>query len=922
MAQLLLQLLLPGARAFGVAAESESQSPTVLDFGELRILLCSSRTVRITGFSSAALESTKVSRAVVNHWESPGYTETVTAGGKLQISTAHMMVELDAQAPSQSAVGFYRRSEGGSWERMLTDVGRNAEHVVDTDGSAAKRISTQWAFETSDEGLYGGGSQQQGLINYRGAPIQLVQQNTEAGVPFFVSSRGWSILFDCSAEVWLNRLEATVKLEIDRSTGTGSVTYTPSASGLHHITASAGALAWEGDYVPLAVSVAEMSSTGGGSYMEQTLFNWSDAKNAPPYHTGRVHLQAGTNYSIWYDLRGFSAPKDRPDYRSSAQLFIVPPSGLRTFSLQGALDDFVDYYVFAGDSVDSSIALYREATGHAPLYPKWVFGFWQSRNHYKSQEELVVAAQGFRARRLPLDAIVQDWHYWGADDNWGPVWDNNSYPNPAKLARDLHQRSCHLMVSVWSKFAAAALVDQLAARSQLIEMAPNRTTPGTKPGEHWMDIWREGTAETFFDFVNKTMFGLGIDALWLDGSEPAGWPQFRGHVHPSSAHGGTPGRVSGNRLMSSFSLGVTSAVADGMRRSYPTKRTFTLTRASWAGQQRTGGALWTGDTMGTWSALRRQVAASINFGLSGLPFWSQDIGGFHRPGAAAQYSSEDYRALFTRWFQFGSFTPIFRVHGSDAPNGTEYWLYGDEVTANCNATARLRYRLLPYIYSIAASVEQHGATLQRGLIMDFPGDVRARMIADTYMFGPTLLVAPVLDRSTNRSVYLPRDLPRATDAVDRPFIDFWSGVTLASAQHHTIVAPLSRIPLFGRGGSILLLGPEMQWTDQLVADPMDVRVYRGSDATFVLYEDDGLTRGGANTTVVFAWREASSELTIGPRCGEAFPGMLLKRTFRVVAVRESRGVGGGEAGEPDVVVRYDGAQVKVTLHAGLTVAIK
>jgi alpha-D-xyloside xylohydrolase len=268
---------------------------------------------------------------------------------------------------------------------------------------------------------------------------------------------------------------------------------------------------------------------------------------------------------------------------------------------------------------------------------------------------------------------------------------------------------------------------------------------------------------------------------------------------------------------------------------------------------------------------------------------------------------DDYRELLTRWFQFGSFTPIFRVHGSDARNGTEYWLYGPETTAACNASARLRYRLLPYIYSIAAAVSAHGATLQRGLVMDFPADVRARSLADEYMFGPALLVAPVLEPlAVTRDVYLPGKGP--------PFIDFWTGRAYASVATHTVDAPLPRIPLFGRGGSVLILGPEMEWCGQRPADPLEVRVYAGADAAFTLYEDDGETRSGPNATIEIGWIEAERVLTLGARRGEGFSGMLLQRTFKVVAVREGVGVGGGEVAAPDAVITYTGEAVRVELQ--------
>lgn len=743
-------------------------------------------------------------------------------------------------------------------------------------------------------------------MNYRGAPIQLVQQNTESAVPFFTSSKGWGLLWDCSSETWLNALEPRVTFDINRTSLRGRVSFVAAVSGVHHVTASTGALAWEGAYVPLRVSLVQPGNV--------SLFEWTaDTKNAPPYRTGRATLKAGVYYTLEYDLTGFAAPDDRPSYRETANLFVTPPT--ESFSLQSETEDFVDYYVFAGATIDESVALYRTATGPAPLYPRWAFGFFQSKNHYKTQDELVAATQGFRERSLPLDVIVQDWHYWGDDSNWGPAWDPANYPDPSAMTQSLHDMGCHLMVSVWSRFGNESeyLLDLVEKDQLIVQVAVNSSDPPpVAAGEHWMDIFQPGTAQTFFEFVNTTMFAAGVDALWLDATEPPGWPQVNGHVRVED--GGA--LVSGKRYLSSYSIGVTTAVDDGIRKHYPDRRTFSLTRASWAGQQCTGAALWTGDTMGTWAFLRRQVAASINFGLSGMPFWSQDIGGFHRPGMYDQYTDPDYQRLFVRWFQFGAFTPIFRVHGSGAPQGTEYWLYGDEVTANCNATARFRSRLLPYIYSVAATIQENGSTLQRGLPMDFPDDSRILDIADQYTFGPALLVAPVLDPGDVRVVYLPHG---------RSFFDFYTGVAYQGGVMVSVESPPPALPLFGMGGSLLVLGPEMEWSGQQAPDPLEVRVYPGADAQFSLFEDDGETRAEAdvdgvfragNTTIPLFYSESAGTITLGARRGAVFDGMLRERSFLVVIVREGAGVGPGAANSDDVtLVHYHGVEVTVPLKS-------
>ena len=360
-------------------------------------------------------------------------------------------------------------------------------------------------------------------------------------------------------------------------------------------------------------------------------------------------------------------------------------------------------------------------------------------------------------------------------------------------------------------------------------------------GSTYYDPFSPQARETFYNFSKTAHFSIGVDALWLDATEPEGLPN-----HDALLSLGT-----GDELLNAYSLMTTKAIADGLRRDYPGaqgRRVFSLTRSSFAGQQRTGATLWSGDTTSTWDVLRRQVTAALNYQLSGIPYWSEDIGGFFRP--SDQYSSASYQDLLVRWFQYGVFTPIFRVHGGGS--NTELWNYGAETQALIvDSAIHFRYRLLPYIYSGFHRVEAEGWTMQRGLALDFTGDAVALGITDQFMWGPSLLVAPLVSPldpgrgCSPRSAYLP--------AVSSPgWTDFYSGETLSSSQGSArdLCVPLNETALFVRPGSILPLGPFLQYTGEKPADPLEIRVYRGPATTFELYEDDGESPSPVRTALV------------------------------------------------------------------------
>lgn len=459
------------------------------------------------------------------------------------------------------------------------------------------------------------------------------------------------------------------------------------------------------------------------------------------------------------------------------------------------------------------------------------------------------------------------------------------------MVANLTSLDLKLMVSVWSKFdTQTSFFKQMDAKGWLLA------------GSNYYDAWNANARELFYSFSKAAHFDIGVESLWLDATEPEGWP----NQNRATARG------SGNADFNSYSLETTRAIAEGLRRDFGAaqgRRVFSLTRSSFAGQQRTGATLWSGDISGAWDSLRRQVAASLNYQMSGIPYWSEDIGGFFRPNG--QHTDAGYAALLTRWFQFGVFTPIFRVHGTNGD--TELWEFGPTTQANIVQSAvRLRYRLLPYIYSGFARVASRGYTMQRALAFDFPAAVRARTAADEFMFGDALLVAPVVSNASTRSVWLP-----APAGAWRGFHD---GKPLAAGGDVTVAPKIDEVPLWGRAGSLLVLGPDLQHTGEKASDPLELRIFDGGDATFTLYEDDGesgfdTTTGAAATgaaTILFSWDDAAETLTVGPRSG-SFPGMLTSRTLHVVRVAPGHGVGVAPTETPDAVATYSGAKLVIAL---------
>jgi alpha-D-xyloside xylohydrolase len=561
--------------------------------------------------------------------------------------------------------------------------------------------------------------------------------------------------------------------------------------------------------------------------------------------------------------------------------------------LSAEVADTVDYYFLYGPDFDKIIASYREMTGAAPLFGKWAYGYWQCKNKYNSQDEVLAVAKKYRDLKIPVDNIVQDWFWW---NHMGEPVFNKNYPDPKGMIDDLHKLDFHIMFSFWPYFDPPSPVyDDMAQKGYFIDKT---LVGGFHPqGMALYDAFNPAARKYYWNLINSGLFKLGADAWWLDTDEP----ETEGRQTPILVNNKVA-IGSGARYADLFPLMTTTAVYEGQRSATDQKRVFILSRSAYAGVQRNSVTAWSGDVESNWLAFARQIPAGLNFELSGLPYWTTDIGGFISGGNP---DDPAYRELYLRWFEYGSFCPIFRAHGTRTTNQNEIWSYGPAAQKILTSYDRLRYRLLPYIYSLGWMTTDQSYTPMRALAMDFRTDVRAQNIGDEYLYGPAILVAPVTEPgATVRHLYLPK----------ARWYDFWTGKAVDGGAAIDTAAPIERMPLFVRAGSIVPMGPDVQWASEKPADPIELRVYAGADGHFTLYEDENDTYNyekGAFATIAFAWDDSSHTLTIGERKGH-FPGVLEKRTFHVVFVGDGHGNGIDPTATADKTVEYTGQQVSVS----------
>ncbi len=681
----------------------------------------------------------------------------------------------------------------------ITYLNRNSEQILaehpagrimeaaTVQGEKTYHIEQQFDFDR-DEGLYGLGQYQDGLMNYNGHDILMAQANKIAVVPFLVSSNGYGILWDNTSKTWF-----------------------------------------------------------------------------------------------------------RSQYQGS---------------FRSQVGDEISYYFVYGPDIDSVVSGYRNLTGKAPMFGKWAYGFWQSKEHYKTRKELTDVVAEYRKRQIPIDNIVQDWNYWGKWGWNGLHFDQSRYPNPKEMMDELHNKyHAHLLLSVWPTFGFDT--EMYHKMDSLGALFPDTTWSKSRV----YDAFNPEARKVYWKGMNDGLFSKGVDAWWLDGTEPefkttnTREVSIRASLENKRNYLGTWARY-----LNTYSLMTTKAVYEGQRSETSKKRVFILTRSSFAGQQRNAAATWSGDIHGYWYVFRHQITGGLNFCMAGVPYWTTDIGGFFvSVGGFADFpggsKNPNYRELFTRWFEYGAFCPLFRVHGTNTPR--EVWQFGDPGSWAYDALVKadqLRYRLLPYIYSLAWKVTNQNYTIMRGLAFDFREDPNVRNIADQFMFGSSILVNPVTEPGAkNRQVYLPKGVN---------WTDFWSGKEYDGGQTVIADSPIDHIPLFVKQGSIIPMGPVLQYADEKPEDPIELRIYPGADGHFTLYEDENDNydyEKGIYSTISFDWNDKTQTLRIDDRKG-SFPGMLRKRTINVVIVGKDHGTGINNTQKADNQIVYEGQRMQVSFR--------
>jgi alpha-D-xyloside xylohydrolase len=800
-------------------------------------------------------------------------------------------------------------------------------------------------FETlPDEALYGLGQHQEGWVNCKGRQVVLFQNNTEVAVPFLLSSNGYGILWDNASVTTAgdirpyHPLNALRLYSVHDEEGWLTATYHNDrehpADGDLRLAASDIDYAWQGDskkllpatFTPATGSVTwegAIASDGSGEH----LFRFTYAGYLKVYIDGRLSLDRWRQ--PWNPGSAVLALPMQKDRKVNIKIEWMPDGGESYLTLKwmgpplpGSENDFsfasaaggqLDYYFISGKNPDEVIAGYRHLTGKAPIPPRWALGLWQSRERYKTEPEILNTVREFRERKIPLDNIVLDWSYW-PQDAWGSQdFDRGRFPTPDSMIRTLHEDyHTHFMISVWPKFYEGIPAYREFDRHHWLYKRNIADSQRDWIGQGYVstfyDAFNSAARQGFWDLVDKHLFTRGVDAWWMDASEP----DILSNVSPEKrAQEMTPTALGpAAEYLNAYPLENARGIYEGQRASRPDQRVFILTRSAFAGSQRYAASVWSGDIAARWSDMRDQIAAGIGFSMSGLPYWTMDIGGFavehrfERPGGA---DLEEWREQMTRWYQFGAFCPLFRVHGqfpyreifNVAPEDHPAYksmLYYD----------KLRYRLLPYLYSLSGMVWKEDYTIMRGLGMDFGQDSTVRSIADEFMLGPSILAAPVTEyKARDRAVYLP---------AGQGWYDLYTGEYTAGGRWVRAAAPYERMPVFIKEGSILPFGPELQYTDQRPADTITLCMYTGRDADFTLYEDEGTNYNyekGRFATIPFHYDEAAGTLTIGRRNG-LFPGVLLKRTFKMECIGRSKQVDG--KGKHTVVVTYTGNEKTLSLR--------
>ena len=815
-----------------------------------------------------------------------------------------------------------------------------------------------------DEAFYGLGQHQSEELNMKGLNEDLFQYNTKVSVPFVLSSKNYGLLWDSYSYCRFGNPEDYQQLGrafkiYDKQGKEGHLTGTYTDKDGKKLVRDEDSIYYEFD-TPAASELANRTEPGGiknlpkGFRLNGSTVVYEGFIEAPRdmqyhfilYYAGYIKVYIGGQLVVperwrtaWnpntYKFRKVLQKDKRYQLRIEWQpdgdvsycgLRVAKPNkDQRNLSIWSEMSKDMDYYFIAGQNADEVISGYRTLTGKAPVYPKWALGFWQSRERYKTSQEIEENLAEFRKRQIPCDNIVQDWNYW-PEDQWGShQFEASRYPNPQAMLDSVHQMGGRFMISVWPKFYCNT--DNYKEIDQKGWMYHQAVTDDIHdwvgPGYvgSFYDAYDAGARKLFWKQMNDNLFSkykYGIDAWWMDASEPnvrdctPMW--YRKALSGPTALGTT------TEYFNAYSIVNADAIYNGQRSVRPNQRVFLLTRSGFAGEQRYSTATWSGDIGTRWEDMRAQMTAELNYSMSGLPFWGMDQGGFcvenRYMKAQGEYNKtgienedlKEWRELQARWSQFGAFIPLFRVHGQWPTR--EIWNLAPENHPCYQSFVyydKLRYRLMPYLYSMAGWVHLKDYTMMRGLVMDFGSDRDVHDIKDQWMFGPALMACPVAEyKARNRSVYFPKQ---------SGWYDLYTGEYILGGQSLIVDAPYDRIPVYVREGSIIPYGPEMQYCDEKPADLINLYVYAGADGQFQLYEDDGTTydyERGKYLTIDITYRDATRTLTIGKQQGK-YSGSPKQRRFNIVYVTTDSPRALDTENPQGVTVDYSGKEVSLQL---------
>jgi len=778
--------------------------------------------------------------------ETPNF-KIVESATSLEISTRQIKVLLNKATGSLS----YLDNTG---KVFLSEKPNTRFFVADSVMGEPCVIAGQSFESCPDEFLLGLGQFQDGHFNLKDVTRKLTQVNSQISIPFIYSNKGYGLFWHQYGLTDFNPADSIIPIEkqsnlaqdaadlVDVTTSVGSQKIKQSQDTYNgKFTVS------ENGMYSIMLNLGDMGDRHLVFLDGKECINQQNRWLPPTVSTKRM-LEAG-EHTIQVVCKSGNTP----------QVTYKRIDGLTTFRSPNA--KMLDYVVFYGPKADDVIATYRNLSGAVPMLPLWAYGFWQCRERYTSSNHLIETVKEFRKRNIPMDVIVQDWQYWGKY-GWGVMkMDEKNYPDPAVLMNELHGMNAHFNISVWENVNKNSDIGKSHTEKNLYI-----------PESVWLDVTNPAARQAHWDAMNQNLFSKGGDSWWLDATEPE-----NDALHDKKTYLGA-----GDCFRLTYPLFVNQAVYEGQRKTTSDKRVCILTRSAFSGQQRYGTINWSGDIGGTWDTYTRQIVAGLNYTMTGMPYWTTDIGGFFRPGKS-QYTDEKYNELLMRWYQWGVFNPIFRVHGYQTE--TEPWKNGPVVEANIRELLDLRYRLIPYIYSEAWQIHKNGSTIMRPLVMDFKDDSTAVSQPYEYMFGPSFLVAPITKPGiTEWNVYLPKSVR---------WYNFWTGKQYDGGQTVKTAAPLNTTPVFVKAGSIVPMGKLMQYTNQKVADTIEIRIYKGANGRFDLYEDEGDNynyENGNYSIIPFEWDEQNQTLVLGNRQGK-YSGFLKERYFNIVCVSESEGLG-------------------------------